>query len=221
MIVYLKNSLGEIYATPIFAEFGDKSWQTKCVILDENGKNFVLIPVATNSKFNFFFIDDKLDDGWQERESGSGFSEILDDKALISRLNKGEKVEAKGSKCLELYNLPIKPIFEYDILSKDDVDRFLTVCWGLHDAEIEKIERQGNDLVVTFDTTWQKHIIIYFYDVIEERGLDDVTCILDSDFEIKENEVQWIILDGFNKDWDGLDDVFVRAKRIRWRVIFD
>ena len=87
MIAYIKNSSGQIYASPIFAEIG-KSWDIKSVVLNKNGDNLILLPYVKNklSNFNYHYIDETI----------SGFSEIIDNKAIIKELRHGKNISIKS-----------------------------------------------------------------------------------------------------------------------------
>ncbi|MDE6690904.1 MAG: hypothetical protein K2K04_02945, partial [Clostridia bacterium] len=120
-------------------------------------------------------------------------------------------------------NLPLPAITEIQVKAEEDISTFNTVCWGLHDAYIESINQVDDDLIVNFDTTWKKHIIITFHKVKEARNLENIECILDSTFKIGNDCIMWEVLDGFDSTWNGLDenDVFVIAQRITWKLLID
>ncbi len=97
MIAYIKNSSGQIYASPIFAEIG-KSWDIKSVVLNKNGDNLILLPYVKNklSNFNYHYIDETIEDGWITKKTISGFSEIIDNKAIIKELRHGKNISIKS-----------------------------------------------------------------------------------------------------------------------------
>lgn len=81
MIVYVKPSSGQIYASPVFAEIG-KGWGIKSVVLNESGDALVLMPLlerqsGTLALYNYFYIDESLQDGWINGGKIRGFAEII------------------------------------------------------------------------------------------------------------------------------------------------
>lgn len=225
MNVYIKTKGNNIYASPVFAEFGE-SWSLKCVVLDEGGEYLHLIDIASKTdkglKFNIFFIDESMPSEWISKNDAAGFEEIISNQSIVETLLSGGKVSIKGLNCINLYELPLKVIDEFEIKNEKDIETFVTVTWGLHDALIEKIEKDGNNLIVYLDTTWQKHIIMTFVDIIEVCNLDQIGCILDSEILLEENLIKWLVIGGFNKDWDNLEgEHFVTAKQLKWKLIID
>lgn len=224
MIVYIKTASGKIYASPVFAEFG-KSWGIKSVVLDESGENLTLLSWLSIQKhighFNYFYIDGSLKDGWIKKFRKSGFKEIISNRKLIKRLKHGERVSTNGLNCLSLFDLPLKVVDKFEVNNEQDIETFMTVCWGLHDATIVSKKYVEDDLIVDFDTTWDKHIIITFHEVSDTKNLNDIGCILDSTFIIKNDSVKWQLIDGFDSAVNPISENFayIIAKKITWQLI--
>lgn len=220
MIAQIKIN-NKLYTSPIFAELG-ASWKLKCVVRTENGEKLRLVDCVKRGKFQIFFIDESVQEGWIEGEALRGFPEIINNKSILTALKKGKEVDAAGLNCVKSYSYPIILPEYFSVNNQKDAETFNTICWGLHDAHIDKIERRGKDLIVDFDTTWEKHIIMTFYDVINEVGLDCCACILGSSFEFMDDgSVKWKVDGGFNLQWDGLDDdqVYITCKKITYKLV--
>ena len=226
MIVYIKGQSGEIYASPVFAEIG-KGWDIKSVVLNETGDSLILLPLVKKEfKYicnNYFYIDESVQAGWVKKRRISGFPEIIKNKALLKQLKRGQTISMDGLTIINEYKLPLPVITKFEVKTERDVSTFNTVCWGLHDADIEKIDRIDNDLIINFDTTWEKHIIITFHNVTETLGLDNLACILDSTFIIEDNHITWEVTSGFDSSWNGLDErqVYIVAERVEWELLID
>ena len=224
MIVYIREKSGGIYASPVFAEIGE-SWEIKSVVLDKDNEHLILLPIKAKSKnihFNYIYIDENVQDGWIEENELCGFPEIINNKTLIEDLKNGKEIPINNLDCVKQYNLPLPVIDEFSVRNEKDNETFDTICWGLHDAHIEKIERTEKDLIINFDTTWDKHIVMTFTNVEEEQHLEDVNCILASSFEFINGKVKWFVVGGYNSNWDGIDeDVYIVAKSISWKLIID
>ena len=226
MVVYIKGQSGEIYASPVFAEIG-KGWNIKSVVLNEAGDCLILLPLLKKGfkyiRNNYFYIDETVQDGWVKSRRISGFPEIIKNKALLKQLKHGKAVSIDGLNIINEYNLPLPVITKFEVKTEQDVSTFDTVCWGLHDAYIEKIDRIDNDLIVNFDTNWEKHIIVTFHNVTEDFGLDNIACILDSTFKIEDNRITWEVTSGFDSSWNGLDErqVYIVAEKITWELLID
>lgn len=195
MIVYIKKKNGELYATPVFAEIG-KGWKTKAVVLNEEGDGLILQPLLSPKKrykmqFNLFYIDETRQDGWIKKRRVSGFSEIIENKDVFKALKRRKTVPIERINAVKLYSLPLPVITDFQIKTGKDIETFNTICWGLHDSHIESITESDKDLIVNFNTTWYKHIIMTFHDVISTSNLDTVQCVFDSEFEIGTDSIKW------------------------------
>lgn len=223
MIVYIPSASGRLYASPVFAELGT-SWDVKSVVLDERGENLILLPLRNEANlcFNYFYIDSSLQDGWTRKVRKSGFREIIDDRNLLNALKRKQAIPAKDFPCLSLYRLPLPVETSFAIDDEKDVERFMTVCWGLHDATIQKSKCRGDDLTLYLDTTWQKHIAMTFHDVLECKNIDDIACILDSEFRFTDGYIRWEVA-GYDLAWDGLEEghTYVTARKITWELTID
>lgn len=230
MIVYIKGQSGQIYCSPVFAEIG-KGWDIQSVVLNEKNDALILLPHVKDksdiSHFCYYYIDYTLQDGWERNESISGFPEIIKNRQLIKDLKKGKSISIEGFQCIKLYSLPLPVITNFTIKNKHDVDTFYTVSWGLHDACIEKINRIDNDIIINFDTTWDKHIIMSFHNVketegIEKKDIEQIDCILDSEIDFCDNGLIWEISDFVSNGDYGLEDTpYIIAELISWELIID
>ena len=119
--------------------------------------------------------------------------------------------------------MPLPVINDFEVKTEQDISTFDTVCWGLHDANIEDIKQVNDDLIVNFDTTWEKHIIMTFHNVKEAHNLENLACILDSTFNIDSDYITWEVVDGFDFTWKDLVEkkVYVVAQRITWKLVID
>ena len=223
MIAYIKNSSGQIYASPIFAEIG-KSWDIKSVVLNKNGDNLILLPYVKNklSNFNYHYIDETIEDGWITKKTISGFSEIIDNKAILKELRHGKNISIESFDCVKLYNLPLPLITKFAIKNEQDIVKFNTVSWGLHDSYIEKIDKTDNNIVINFNTTWGKHIIITFGEVKEIKALENINCILDSELKFYNKNIIWNVIDMIsNYDNDENEKPYIVAKSVTWELLID
>lgn len=225
MIVYIKHPMG-IYASPVFAEIG-KSWEIKSVVLNKESDGLVLLPLCQRGVLkgiqqNYFYIDETLEEDWLDNGSLRGFSDIINNESLMKKLESGKVVPIEGIDIIKRYNLPLPVKYDFEVRTQNDILTFETICWSLHDSQIEEIKKDGKNIIINFDTTWQKHIIMTFHDVKETLNLDKVSCILDSTFKLKKDYVIWMVNGGFNLSWDGLkDDVYVKAKKITYKLLID
>lgn len=221
MIVYIKTENGNMYASPVFAEFG-KSWKIKSIVLDESQKNLILLNIVNEKrKFNFFYVDENVEEGWMNKENVCGFSEIIENKELLDNLNKNKKVSIEGLECAKKYKLPLDVKTKFNVKNEKDYATFSSLCWGLHDAHIENIARKGNDLVIDFDTTWEKHIIMTFHDVIEEKNLDKFMFLYGSEFKFVDDGIMWFSNDFQGNDDEDIEEVYVKAKKISYELVLD
>lgn len=227
MIVYVKGQSGNVYASPVFAVIS-KGWKEKSVVLNELGNGLFLLPslnIGLNkiAYSNYFHIDDSLQKGWIKKRTVSGFDEIINNKKLLKDLKHGKIVPLDGLEVVNLYNLPLPVITEFEIKTEQDISTFDTVCWGLHDAVIEKINKVNNDIIINFDTTWEKHIIITFHNVIDQKNYDDLACILASYFEIENGCTKWKIHEGFDLSWNELkeNNAYILAEAVTWQLLID
>lgn len=226
MIVYIKNVSGEIYASPVFAQFG-KGWNIKSVVLNRENNALILLPYLKrgilNCTNNYFYIDEAIEEGWQERKRLSGFTEIVENKALIKALKKGRSVALDGLDIIKNYKLPLPVVYNFEIKTEHDISVFETTCMGLHDAFIEEINQTENDIIINFNTTWDKHIVITFYGVKEANKIDDIGVIIDSTFALENDCVTWKALDVFDLRWNELkeEQIFITAQRVTWELKFD
>lgn len=222
MVVYIKKKDG-LYASPVFAELG-KEWGIKSVVLNEAGDGLIPMPYLKVDrkldKFNYFYIDETLPDGWVKKPNMSGFAEIVDNSDIMNALNRGESVSAEGLQCVAVYDPPLPVITDFEVDTERDLELFDTVCWGLHDATISDIIKTGDDLTIDFDTHWDKHIVMTFHNVVEAKNLDILQCILESKFELGADRVKWVVPGGFDRSWNGLDeDVYIVAQSITWKLV--
>lgn len=221
MIVYIKKKNGELYASPVFAQIG-KSWKTKCVVLNEEGDGLILQPLLLHksmckiSAFNLFYIDETMQDGWIEKRRVSGFPEIIENKTILKALKRGKTVSIEGINAVKLYNLPLPVITDFQIKTEKDIETFNTICWGLHDAYIESITEYDKDLIVNFNTTWSKHIIMTFHGVIFQQNLDALKIVFDCCFEMEPDSIKWLPEECYDPV-----DAFVIAKSISYKLLID
>lgn len=222
MIVYIKTQNGGIYASPVFAEFG-KDWKIKSVVLDEAQKNLMLLSmVAKNDKFNYFYIDESSDEGWvKQKKDVCGFSEIIENQKMVKNLLNNKKISIDGLECVKKYKLPLEAKTKFDIENEKDFETFNALCWGLHDADIYRLTRDEKDLVIDFDTHWQKHIIMTFHDVIEEKNLDKFMFLYGSEFKFVDGGIKWFSDEFQDLDEDIVDEVFVVSKKISYELVVD
>ena len=227
MVVYVKLQSGEIYASPVFAEIG-KGWNRKSVVLNNTCDGLILLPLLdkglfTRSHYNYFYIDETVEEGWVKNRTISGFAEIIQNKALLKGLKRGKYIPIDGLDIIKQYNLPLPVINEFEVKDEKDISTFNTVCWGLHDANIEDIKQVADDLIVNFDSTWDKHIIMTFHNVKDAHNLENLACILDSTFKIGSDYVTWEVVDGFDLAWNSLNEkeVYVIAQRVTWKLVID
>ncbi len=227
VIVYIKNSLRQIYASPVFAEI-DKGWDVKVVVLNETGDGLILLPYLSEGHnlpdLNYFYVDDTLPNGWIEKTNIHGFAEIVDNEKFIEELKRGKKISLVGLQCVKSYNLPLPVITEFEIKTNQDIDTFYTVCWGLHDAVIEKTNRTENDITINFDTTWGKHIIMTFHNVQEIKGFDNLEnfdCIIESELDIDNNGVTWDVTDAVVMGNDADENPYIASQFITWKLLID
>jgi len=221
MIVYIKTLEGKIYASPVFAEFG-RYTEIKSVVLDETQENFVMLNRMNKGVFNFIYVDESLEEGWIEKKRDiCGFAEILKNKKLLKDLKSGEHVSTDGFECVKKYKLPLEAKMIFPVESEKDFATFGSLCWGLHDAHMDSLIRQGNDIIIDFDTTWEKHIIMTFHEVIEEKGLDRFMFLYGSEFEFIEGGIMWISREFQRQDDDdGIEEVYVKAKKISYELVW-
>lgn len=227
MIVYVKLQSGEIYASPVFAEIG-KGWNRKSVVLNQTCDGLILLPLLNKGLFNransnYFYIDETVEVGWIQKRTIRGFAEIIQNKAILNALKRGKNIPIGGLEIAKRYNLPLQVINDFEVKTEQDISTFDTVCWGLHDANIEDIKQVNDDLIVNFDTTWEKHIIMTFHNVKEAHNLENLACILDSTFNIDSDYITWEVVDGFDFTWKDLVEkkVYVVAQRITWKLVID
>ncbi len=222
MIVYIKDKSGEIYASPVFAEIGE-SWGIKSVVLDKTNTSLILLPFlikGVNDGFNYFYIDETIESGWTKHTGISGFEEIIQNKSLIKALKQGESVPLDGLQIVKNYKLPLPVINKFEIKTESDIDTFNSVCWGLHDARVETINQVDNDVIINFDTTWRKHIIMCFHNAKEIHGIDSILDILDSSFKIENDRITWEAFGDFDDD-DLNGQVYIIAQKITWELKID
>ncbi len=225
MIAYIKNSSGQLYASPIFAEIG-RSWDIKSVVLNENGDNLILLPYVKNknklSNFNYYYIDETIEDGWITKKNISGFSEIINNKAILKEIRHSKNISIESFECVKLYNLPLQLITKFAIKNEQDIAKFNTVSWGLHDSYIEKIDKTDNNIVINFNTTWGKHIIITFGGVKEIKALENINCILNSELKFDNKNIIWNVIDMIsNYDYDENEKPYIVAKSAIWELLID
>lgn len=226
MIVYIKSQSGEIYASPVFAEIG-KSWNIKSVVLNKTNTSLILLPLLKKRSalhsFNYFYIDETTEDGWIKNRRISGFTEIIKNKPLLKSLKRGKHVSADGLEVMKKYNLPLHVINTFEIKTEQDISTFNTVCWGLHDAYVEEMSQIDGDIIINFNTTWEKHIILTFHNVKESRNLDQIKDVFDSTFKIGSDCATWKATDGFDSAWNVLSErqIYVVAQRITWELRID
>lgn len=142
---------------------------------------------------------------------------------MLKALKHGKEVPTAGIEAVKRYELPLPVITEFEIKTESDKAIFNTVCWGLHDAHIEKVETVDNDMIIKFDTTWEKHVTVSFHNVYAATGLENVACILDSSFKIERDRIEWEVTSGYDLSWDGLAEgsVSVTAKSVSWQLTID
>ncbi len=227
MIVYIKGKSGEIYASPVFAEIG-KGWGVKSVVLDETNTALILLPLLKNrlspQNVNYFYIDAATDDGWVKNKKFGGFAEIIENKKLFKALKRGKSVPADWLDIVKKFNPPLPVITKFEIKTERDIAVFNTVCWGLHDANIEDVKHLGKDTVINFNTNREKHIIITFHNVKETDNSDKIYSIWESAFKIGCGCVTWEVLAGFDKSWNNLNEdktYKIVAERITWELKLD
>lgn len=220
MIVYIRKTGGGLYASPIFAEFKTR-WDAKSVVLDESQKQLMLLnDNDENGRFNLIDLDENIDEGWEEKgDNICGFPEIIENEQMIKDLLDGKKVPIEGLECVKKYKLPLEVKTKFRVENEKDMETFATLCWRLRDAYIARYFRVDNDLVIDFDTTWDKHIVMTFYDVIEEKNIGKFLHLNSSEFHFGDNAIKWVSQDFVTLfDEEDMDEVSITAKEISYRL---
>lgn len=225
MIVYVKSAVGKIYASPVFAEIG-KGWDVKSVVLNEKCDRLVLLPYLKDanklSEFNYFYIDKTLQEGWSKKEEIRGFAEIIENSKNLKALENGNSLPLKRFECVKLYSMPLPVVTEFTINTEQDIEQFNTICNGLHDAYIERVDKNGDEVTINFDTTWSKHIVITFSGVSEMKFLESIECILNSEFIIRGDQVLWSVTNMVPKYDDQSEEIpYILSTAVTWNLLID
>lgn len=231
MIVYVKSQSGEIYASPVFAQISSFN-ENKIVVLNQFGDGLMLFPYLRKKsqefrdRNNYYYIDEKVEDKfingkleyskWIKGKKVSGFEEIIKNRSLFRQLKRGKTVSTDGLDIVKKYSLPLPVIYDFEIKNEQDVDTLSTVSCYLHDADIKKIDKIDDTLIIYFEPLFGPNIIINFHNVKEAIGIDKMKCILDFACTIDNNQVTFDFDDAYEEE-----QLKIVAERVTWKIIIN
>ena len=217
------------YLSPIFARAihkGDwdeyeRAYHTFCVVLNESKDKLINVDLYQNTDENIevhvVVIDNDMDN-WLPKNQYYGSMDFLA-KYDPEELNKQISSEDL-KKCIEIANS-----FNYqevvEVKSKQGIDNLMEAGFGFHDAHINKINSDKDEISILFDRSWGSQIKLWFkgdtdYQISADESNDNYWYDLSVFF--RENYVY--LCDEEDIDFHKGDGVstFFRGRKLYYRV---
>ncbi|WP_343208026.1 hypothetical protein [Anaerolentibacter hominis] len=170
MNAIIRQGNGEYYCSAVFGCYDDGkeaySYGMYYIVLNQNKTKLVKQPLfhpdRSQSLDKMVLIFDGDQTNWVVDEKGFGGVDFLPKEESLRIVDTGRIDDDLLNKCLQMDSSV--QFSEYnEIKTEQDMERFMMVTGGFHDAVISKLEqKQDGSVSVSFDGIWGCSVEIYF-----------------------------------------------------------
>ena len=208
------------YLSPVFA-VKETGWSSEVVAFDFSYSFVKCIPMWIPERRVFIVA-------WTEfackKGKWRGYEWLLQDKTLLRDLRRKKPVSATDYPEFKTFSQEAVLPEWLEIKNENDITALEEASLGFHDSTVMRANQTGNDLEITFDTSWGCYVTVRFLDVLEENLVDKIGMILSSKIGLEEDGIRWSITDGYAGWVDGVDfdssctGAYIKCKKMLWKI---
>ena len=208
------------YLSPVFA-VKETGWSSEVVAFDFSYSFVKCIPMWIPERRVFIV-------GWTEfackKGKWRGYKWLLQDKTLLRDLRRKKNISAADYPEFKAFSCETALPEWLEIKNENDITALVKASFGFHDSTVLRANQTGDDLEITFDTSWECYVTVRFLDVLEEHLVDKIGMISSSKIKLEENGIRWSITDGYAGWVDGVDfdsscaGAYIKCKKILWKI---
>lgn len=222
----IKKKDGSTYTSPILA-FKYDAYESEAIVFDETFTHIVRMDVWKKmflfgrSGHRALFV--VLNDYGMKPHEWMGIDRVLNDEKLFSVLRPRKSVSIEKFPYIKAYAERPELPKRFQLKTERDIDAFFEFTMAFHDGYVVEYKKQGEDVVVKLDSTWDCRATMTFCSVAEDGFYEGkFREIYSSDIRMEDGCFVFFIEEFDWTDEEGKEEKdpppYIKCRKIYWEA---
>ena len=219
LAIILKNK--EQYVSPVFAVKA-AGWRSEVLAFDSRQSHIERIRMWSPHR-QVFIVD--WEDFEGKRKKWTGYDWVLDDSRLWKALRFRKRADISSFPEFGKYTGVITLPEWFEIRQEKDILSLMELTFGFHDSFLMRVDQNGQDIEIEFDTTWGCIVTVKFQGVRDAAFVDRIGIICDSELEQTDGGFRWMVtcfdsggIGGVTDDAPFSGEPYIFCDNIKWNM---